>query len=265
MEFIGYVALIGIGVILGSIGSGGSILAIPVLVYLFSIDMVMASAYSMFLVGITSLAGALVKQKKQLIDMRAGTAFGIPSIITTFIARRWLVVAIPEVIFEAGSFRLVKDELLLGLLSLLMIGSSVTMILKPNSGREADGEFSTFHLICAGIFVGLLAGLVGAGGGFLILPALVFFARLPFRKATGTTLLIIASNSLLGFCGDLLNQSFNWTFLLTLTGLALLGLYIGDASEKFFSTGSSPQKPIGWITLMIGLGILIAEIVGLLS
>lgn len=260
MEFFGYMALIGIGIILGSLGSGGSILAIPVLVYLFSVDVIMASAYSMFVVGITSLAGALMKHKKQLIDGRASLAFGIPSIIITFIARKWIVMAIPELIVEGGSFRLMKNELLLALLSLLMIASSITMVVNANSNGESDGEFRILYVVGAGILVGLLAGLVGAGGGFLILPALIFFAKLPFGKATGTTLLIIASNSLLGFSGDLLNHSFNWFFLMTVTCLALLGLLIGDAIEKFFSSRRFLQRSLGWITLAIGIGILIEEL-----
>jgi uncharacterized membrane protein YfcA len=257
----GYVALMFVGVALGVTGTGGSMLAIPVLVYFFSLDAVMASAYSMFLVGFTSLAGSFLKKQKQLVDVRTGAFFGAPSVVAAFVARKWLVVALPDVVFQRSAFTLTKDTLLLVLLSLLMITSSLSIICKGNADGERQGAPQKLLLVLAGLLVGLLAGLVGAGGGVLILPALLFFGRLPFKRAVGTTLVIIASNCLLGFCGDVLNHTLNWLFVLSLSAVALIGMYVGEVAEKYLFPSVSWHKAFGWILLLMALCMLVNELV----
>src|SRR5687768_18486510 len=108
MEIIGYLASIAIGVILGLLGGGGSILSIPILVYLFKMDVVMASAYSLFIVGVTSLVGAIPKYKDQLVNLRTGFFFSIPSIISIFSTRKWIVPAIPDIIIQTETFIVTK-------------------------------------------------------------------------------------------------------------------------------------------------------------
>lgn len=254
MDAFGYVAIMCIGLVLGSIGAGGSMLAIPVLVYLFSLDMETASAYSLFLVGMTSLAGAALKQRSQLVSARAVLLFGIPSVAGAFASRKWIIGLIPDVVWQSDTFVLTKDDLLLRFFSLLMLGSSLSMLFRKQT-HDADGRNRNLMLIPVGLITGLIAGLAGAGGGFLILPALILFASLPFPMAAGTGLVIIASNSLLGFCGDLINRSIDWSFLFMLTALSILGLLIGYWSQE--KVASFPaQRVFAWFMLIIGTAIL---------
>lgn len=261
MEILGYIAIMGIGLVLGRVGAGGSMLAIPVLVYLFSMDMETASAYSLFLVGVTSLLGAALKQKEQLVSIKAALLFGMPSVAGAFISRKWVVVFVPDVILKSEGFLLTKDDLLLTLFSLLMLTSSVTILLEKKPASEDLRKLKLFRLMLAGLTTGLVAGLAGLGGGFLILPALIIFAALPFSKAAGTSLLIIASNSLLGFCGDLLNRSVNWHFLFSLTALAIFGLLVGYWLLRKVRMPFSAQRGIAWFMMLMGVSILALELV----
>jgi len=259
MELIGYLSAILIGLILGLLGGGGSILSIPILVYLFQMDAVMASAYSLFIVGVTSLVGAIPKYKEHLVSIRTGLLFGIPSIISIFVARNWIVPAIPEVVLAFDSFVLTKRILLLGLFAVLMILASYSMIRDKKEIQNDERQFRTFLVIVEGTLIGLLTGIVGAGGGFLIIPALVLLTGLPFKTAVGTSLFIIAINSLTGFLGDVLNYPMNWKFLITLTALAVIGVLVGNQfARKIPST--KLRKAFGWFILLMGVWILFKEL-----
>jgi uncharacterized protein len=260
MEIVGYVAAIGIGLILGVLGGGGSILAIPILVYIFHVDAVMASAYSLFIVGVTSLAGAIPKYREQLINLKTGLTFGIPSVITIFITRKWIVPAIPDVVLTAGDWVLTKRVVLLGLFALLMILTSVSMIRGRKERQVDDREFRTTLLVIQGILIGFLTGLVGAGGGFLIIPALVLLTGLPFKTAVGTSLLLVAINSLAGFLGDVLNTTMNWPFLLSITALAIFGIFLGHKFSRKIPQRTL-RKSFGWFVLAMGCWILFRELV----
>lgn len=260
MEIAGYLALIGVGIMLGITGGGGSILSVPILVYLFSLDVVMASAYSLFIVGITSMVGTVLKQKERVVDIRSGLVFAVPSILAAFSTRKWVLASIPDLIFRFESFVLTKRALLLGILALVIIVVSARTILNGKTQANIGAPINNYGLIPMGLVTGVLAGLLGVGGGFLILPALVVFARIPFASAVGTTLFIIALNSLLGFVGDLLNYAINWTFLLSITVLSIVGVYVGILSNKVVPAHSL-QKSLGWITLGLGIWILVNELV----
>lgn len=259
MELIGYVASVCIGIILGLLGGGGSILSIPILVYLFHVDAVMASAYSLFIVGVTSLIGAIPKYKDHLVDIHTGIVFGIPSIAAIFVTRKWIVPAIPDVIFTVGEFTFSKRLLLLGLFAVLMIVASCSIIRGKKQFKVEDGEWRIPLLVTEGVLIGLLTGLVGAGGGFLIIPALVLLTGLQFKTAVGTSLLIIAINSLLGFMGDVLNYPIEWSFLLSLTSLAVLGILIGTSLQRKVSADRL-RMVFGWLTLFMGAFMLVREI-----
>jgi uncharacterized membrane protein YfcA len=205
MEILGYVFSICIGVILGLLGGGGSILSIPILVYFFHLDAVLASAYSLFIVGVTSFVGAIPKYRDHLVNIKAALAFGVPSIISTFATRKWIIPAIPDVIFQFQSLILTKRFLILGTFALLMIIASLSMILTRKEKKIVGVGARSVLTIVEGSLIGFLTGLVGAGGGFLIIPALVFLTSLPFKTAVGTSLFVIAINSLMGFLGDVLN------------------------------------------------------------
>jgi uncharacterized protein len=258
MEIIGYILSIFIGIILGLLGGGGSILSIPILVYFFKIDAVLASAYSLFIVGITSFIGAVPKYKDHLVSIKAGLLFGVPSILSIFATRKWLIPAIPEIIIQFDTFVLTKRFLLLALFAVLMIVASISMIAAKKETEKVEKDPRIFLAIVEGILIGFLTGLVGAGGGFLIIPALVFLTGLPFKAAVGTSLFVIAINALTGFLGDVFNYDMDWPFLLSITALASIGILIGNRLTKVIS-GVKLRKAFGWFVFVIGIMILLRE------
>lgn len=260
METIGYIASICIGIILGILGGGGSILSIPILVYLFGLDAVTASAYSLFIVGITSMVGAIPKYKEHLVSLRTGFLFGVPSIIAIFTTRKWLVPAIPDIVLQLHDFVITKRILLLGLFAVLMILASVSIIKnQKQTGLHDEHRYKMLLVVVEGILIGTLTGLVGAGGGFLIIPALVLLTGLPFKTAVGTSLFIIAINSLMGFLGDLLNFTMDWPFLLTITTLAVSGILIGNKLSRQIAQHHL-RIAFGWFVLLMGCWILVKEL-----
>lgn len=259
-EIFGYIASIGIGIILGMLGGGGSILSIPILVYIFHVDAVQASAYSLFIVGVTSLIGAIPKYKDHLVNTQTGLLFGLPSIATIFLTRKWIVPAIPDIIIQTEYVLVTKRLLILGVFSVLMILASLSMIRGRKEIQTDDGPWRIPILIAEGALIGFLTGLVGAGGGFLIIPALVWLTGLPFKTAVGTSLFIIAINSIMGFLGDLLNYRMEWGFLLTLTGLAAVGILIGNQFQRYLPA-SYLRRSFGWLILFIGIWILSTELI----
>ncbi|HRI78855.1 MAG TPA: sulfite exporter TauE/SafE family protein [Cyclobacteriaceae bacterium] len=259
MEVLGYLAAISIGLVLGLLGGGGSILSVPILVYLFHLDPVRASAYSLFIVGVTSLVGAIPKYRNQLVNLRTGILFGIPSILSIFATRKWIVPVIPDVLFTTGELVVTKRLLLLGLFAVLMLLAAIPMIRGRNNFTSDNQRFRTFLVIVEGSLIGFLTGLVGAGGGFLIIPALVFLTGLPFKTAVGTSLFIISVNSLSGFAGDLLNYSMDWSFLLAISAMAIIGILLGNHWSKKIPADQL-KKAFGWIILFMGFYILYREI-----
>ncbi|MBS1680610.1 MAG: sulfite exporter TauE/SafE family protein [Bacteroidetes bacterium] len=247
-----------VGVVLGLLGGGGSILSIPILVYLFHVEPVLAQAYSLFVVGVTSFAGAIPKYRENLVNLRTGILFGIPSIAAIFLTRKWIVPAIPNILIQSNDFVFTKRELLLGTFALLMVLASFQMIRKKKEVKSDNQKFRVFLVIVEGTLIGFLTGLVGAGGGFLIIPALVFLTGLPFKTAVGTSLFIIAINSLTGFVGDLFNRTIEWQFLITISLLAVIGILAGNFISRRIAA-LFLRKTFGWFTLVVGTGILAKE------
>lgn len=261
MEILGYFASLLIGVSLGLIGGGGSILTVPVLVYLFGVDPVLATAYSLFVVGTTSLVGTIPKYKGGEINLKTALIFGIPSIAAVYATRAFIVPAIPAHVFSIGDLVITKSLLMMIIFAILMVLVSFSMIRNKKKKTEETGEqkFNYPLILLEGAVVGVLTGLVGAGGGFLIIPALVLLSKLPMKQAVGTSLLIIAAKSLIGFTGDLGKQTMDWTLLLTVTGLAVAGIFIGNALSKKISADSL-KKGFGWFVLVMGIYILVKEL-----
>lgn len=265
MEIFGYISSIIIGISLGLIGGGGSILTVPVLVYLFGVEPMMATAYSLFIVGTSSLVGAFPKYKAGLINIKTAVVFGIPSIIAVFATRKFIVPAIPQEVFQIGEFVVTKSILMMILFAVLMVAASVSMIREKKSkdqkSEEGEQKFNYPMIIIEGIVVGVLTGLVGAGGGFLIIPALVMLSKLPMKMAVGTSLLIIAAKSLIGFLGDLSTHAsnMNWSLLLIVTSLSVGGIFIGNALSKKID-GNKLKKGFGWFVLVMGMYIIINEL-----
>ncbi len=261
MEIAGYLAALLIGVSLGLIGGGGSILTIPVLVYLFHIQPTIATGYSLFIVGCSSLAGAYKNYRRGNVNFKASFYFGIASIITVVLIRKFLVPVIPDHLFMIGSFTVTKSLATMLLFAVVMILASLNMIQKPVAGKtHSKGE--PIHLqkaLIRGIEVGLLTGLLGAGGGFLIIPVLIFSFHLPMKEAIGTSLLIIAMNSLFGFAGDLFHHQFDWSLLLPITAISITGTFIGRRLGQDLA-GERLKKWFGWFVLIMGIYIIIHEI-----
>ncbi|MBS1775871.1 MAG: sulfite exporter TauE/SafE family protein [Bacteroidetes bacterium] len=261
MDIAGYLASIFIGVALGLIGGGGSILTVPVLVYLFSVDAVLATAYSLFIVGNTSVVGSISYFKKGLVDIKTAVVFGIPSIAAVFLTRAFIVPAIPNEIFSVGNFSVTKSILLMLLFAVLMILASSRMIKKCTDCNEDEKQIQQINYplsFLQGTFVGLVTGLIGAGGGFLIIPALVNLLKLPMKTAIGTSLLIISINSLTGFLFSLHHTIIDWKFLLVISSIAIIGILIGS----FISTkidGKKLKPAFGWFVLVMGIYIIIKE------
>lgn len=261
MEIIGYIASILIGVLLGLIGGGGSILTVPVLVYLFAVMPVTATAYSLFIVGVTSVVGSVSYFKKGLVNMHTAIVFGIPSILAVYLTRKFLLPWIPADLFTLGNFVLSKDIFLMILFAVLMVLASYTM-LKPKKQNDDILEPQKFNyplILVEGSLVGMLTGLVGAGGGFLIIPALVILSKLPMKEAVGTSLVIIAAKSLIGFTGEIGHTEIDWIFLWSLTGLSIVGIFLGSFLTKYIN--SDKLKPaFGVFVLVMGIYILFKEI-----
>ncbi len=253
-----------IGISLGLIGGGGSILTVPVLVYLFKVDPVLATAYSLFIVGLSSLVGAFPKYKAGMIDLKTAVVFGIPSIIAVFLTRKVLVPAIPATLFEVGGISVTKALAMMILFAVLMVAASVSMIRDKKKEETLSSEPRVFNypmILLEGAVVGVLTGLVGAGGGFLIIPALVMLSKLPMKQAVGTSLLIIAAKSLIGFTGDVSENAANmdWLLLSIVTGLAIVGIFIGNQLSKKVD-GAALKKGFGWFVLVMGIYIIIKEL-----
>jgi uncharacterized protein len=264
MEIVGYFASALIGISLGLIGGGGSILTVPVLVYLFGVDPVLATAYSLFIVGSTSLVGVLPKYREGLVNMKTAVIFGIPSIMAVYATRAWLVPLIPAHVFSIGDLAVTKSMLMMGLFAVLMVFASISMIRTKKGAPVAEVEagpqkFNYPMILMEGAIVGVLTGLVGAGGGFLIIPALVLFSKLPMKQAVGTSLLIIAAKSLFGFTGDLGHFELDWTLLGTVTALAIAGIFIGNRLSRNVD-GDKLKKAFGWFVLVMGIYILFKEL-----
>lgn len=264
MEIIGYIASIVIGISLGLIGGGGSILTVPVLVYLFGVEPMMATAYSLFIVGASSLVGAFPKYKEGLISLKTAVVFGAPSIVAVFATRKFIVPAIPKEVFSIGDFMVTKSILMMMLFAILMVAASVSMIRekknKANAGEE-EQKFNYPMIMLEGSVVGIFTGLVGAGGGFLIIPALVMLSKLPMKKAVGTSLLIIAAKSLIGFMGDISTNgsNMNWALLGSVTALAIGGIFVGNVLSKKID-GNKLKKGFGWFVLVMGVYIIVNEL-----
>lgn len=232
--FLGYFFALFVGITLGLFGSGGSILAVPILVYVFGIAADLATGYSLFIVGITSFVGGIQKINEKLVDFSKVFLFGIPTVITVFLTRKLFVPAIPSEFF-IHDFKIKKTLIILIVFGFFMIFAALKM-LKTTKEVNDDKTFKINYLkiVSLGIFVGLIAGFVGAGGGFLIVPILIYYLNTPLKTAIGTSLVIISIQSLIGFLGDFFinGANYNWDLLTIFSACSLLGILIGNLIVK---------------------------------
>jgi len=262
LEVLGYISALIIGISLGLIGGGGSILAVPVLAYLFSVNEKVATAYSLFIVGASALVGGLKQHLKGYVDWRTAVVFGIPAIVGVTVVRHYVVPALPDVLFTIGDFDFTRRMAMFGLFAILMIPAAFSMLKKRKECPEKnDGKVSYNYplILIEGLLVGAITGMIGAGGGFLIIPALVILANIKMKVAVGTSLIIIAFKSLMGFfLGDALTMDVDWVFLSIFTLISLVGIFIGSYLSNFID-GQKLKKGFGYFILVMAVFIFYME------
>lgn len=263
MDLLGYFLAVLVGISLGLIGSGGSILTVPILVYILGVEPILATAYSLFIVGITALVGGIQASMQNNVDIKTAVIFGIPSIASVYITRLWLVPIIPQNIGMIGQMQFTKPMVLMLLFAIVMLMVSFSMIRpaqKRNRQENRELVYAYPIILLEGTLVGILTGLIGAGGGFLIIPALVLLAKMPMKLAIGTSLLIIAAKSLIGFMGDLQGgQLINWLLLVKFTLFAVGGIVVGMMLSKKME-GEQLKFFFGWFVLIMGICIILKEL-----
>ena len=266
MQILGFALAALVGISLGLIGGGGSILTVPILVYVMGVNPTLATSYSLFIVGATSLVGAFNNYRKGFVQIKVALLFGTASITTVFATRKFIVPAIPKHIATIGSFDVTKGALTMVLFALLMLAASVAMIRSGNKKevpKPANNQAAPINnlpkLLLYGIGIGLATGLLGAGGGFLLIPTLVLLMGLPMKEAVGTSLFIIALNSLIGFTGDIGHFAIDWLLLGKLAAIAIAGIFVGGYIGTRMD-GAKLKKAFGWFVMVMGVCILLKEI-----
>lgn len=263
IEFIGYILALLVGISLGLLGGGGAIIIIPVLVYLFKKDVITASSYSLFIVFVSALIGSLRNVTKKSVDIKAAIIFGIPDIIAMYFVRRFIIPIIPKELYNFNEFVFTRDMGILSLFAIIILITSFSMIRGKETNttdQSKSQDYSSFKLSTKGLLTGALTGLIGIGGGFLIVPSLVFLARLPIKKAVATSLIIITLKSAIGFIGDLqTGLTIEWGFLVVFSLLAVTGIFIGQWVTSKIS-GQNLKRLFGFFALAMAIFILLKEL-----
>lgn len=260
LHIFGYISALIIGISLGLIGGGGSILAVPVLAYLFSINEKAATAYSLFIVGASALVGGWKQHLKGFVDWRTALVFGIPAIIGVTGVRHYVVPAMPDILFQVEAFQFTRRMGMFGLFAVLMFPAAYSMLKKEKiTVKSGDVAYNYPLILLEGLIVGGITGMIGAGGGFLIIPALVILANVEMKVAVGTSLIIIAIKSLMGFfLGDAMTMEIDWNFLALFTGLSFIGIFIGSYLSNFID-GKKLKKGFGYFILVMAIFIFYME------
>lgn len=262
VEAFGYLSALVIGISLGLIGGGGSIIAVPVLAYLFSVNEKVATAYSLFIVGASSLVGGFKQHLKGYVDWKTAIIFGIPAIVGVTLVRHYVVPALPDILFNINEFEFTRRMGMFGLFAVLMIPAAFSMLKKPKEKEQKSDDTEKYNyplILIEGLLIGGITGMIGAGGGFLIIPALVILANIDMKVAVGTSLVIITFKSLLGFfLGDALTMDIDWAFLAVFTGISLVGIFIGSYLSNFID-GSKLKKGFGYFIFVMAIFIFYME------
>lgn len=265
IDIFGYFCALLIGLILGLIGGGGSILAVPVLVYLFALDETLATAYSLFIVGSSALFGGYQQFVKGNVDFKTAIVFGIPAIVSVTLVRSLLIPALPDTLFSLGEVSVTRRMGILGLFALVMIPAAMSMLKSTQEKQISnDAKQKTYNypiVLAEGVVIGVITGLVGAGGGFLIIPALVILTKLDIKKAIGTSLVIVTLKSLSGFfLGDAMTLNIDWNFLIIFTGIAITGIFVGTRINTMVDSHKL-RKGFGYFILIMAAFIYYMEFI----
>ncbi len=264
LEIFGYLSALLIGFTLGLIGGGGSILAVPVLAYLFTINEKAATAYSLFIVGASALFGAVKQYLKGYVDLKTAVVFGIPAMLGVTLVRHYVVPNLPDILFVIQDFEFTRRMGMFGLFALLMIPAAFSMLKKQSKKQNRKNKAVAYNyplVLIEGLIVGGVTGLIGAGGGFLIIPALVILANIEMKVAIGTSLMIIAFKSLIGFfLGDAMTMEIDWEFLALFTSITFIGVFIGSYTSNFID-GKKLKKGFGYFILAMSIFIFYMEFI----
>ncbi|MEI6311398.1 MAG: sulfite exporter TauE/SafE family protein [Bacteroidota bacterium] len=274
---LGYIASFLIGITLGLFGGGGTILTVPVLYYLLHFESDISILYSMFIVGMATFVGGINSYIKHNLNLKAAYSFGIPSLIAVIITRKTITPWIDVQTWTMGSYILTGKHLLMFLFAVLMIVVSLFMIFKKQNSvivEQVKKKKFYFGIILKALLVGFISGLIGAGGGFIIVPSLMTFYKLNVKEAIGTSLIIIAANSFFGFMGDFirlttapLNLSFDttrfyaneWSFLLLFSFIAILGIVSGLWIARRVQANRL-KIAFGYFVLLMGIYVFFKEL-----
>lgn len=263
-DFIIYLIALSIGVFLGLMGNGTSILIVPILVYIASVTPMLSTTYSLFFVGITSLVSMFTYLRRNLVNFREVSYYLVPSVLTTFIIRKLAFFNIPIIIFQNGNFILLRHTLFMVGFAILMLIAAISMIIVKRDGTEKDTILTKSEiqkLIIIGIITGLVTSLTGTGCGFIIVPTLVFLGRFTMKKAIGTSLFVTAVNTLVGFGTDLtISNEIDWHFLLLFTAMAVAGIMVGNSFSRHVS-GTRLRIIFGYLLVCAAFFIVIREII----
>ena len=265
LDVFGYIGAFVVGLVLGITGSGGSILSMPILVYLFKFNAVTASAYSLFIVGATALTGSFQNFKKKLINYRTTILFSTSAVISVYVTRKYLIGLIPEIILSNNIIVIKKDQLIMVLFGILMLFAGFLMIKKTPRTIMKFKKTKTITpnkllIFFEGSIIGFLTGLIGAGGGFIIIPILVILSNLKMESAIATSLLIISTKSLIGFIGDIQNLIIEWDFLIIFTSISVFGIIVGQLIRKNVMENQL-KKIFGSFVFIIGVLVLLREVI----
>jgi uncharacterized protein len=249
------------GIVLGLLGGGGALLSIPVLVYLFHIEPQLATSYSLILIAVSASSGAYQNIRKKLVDYNAALYYGIPSVISVYVVRRWVMPNLPKVIFSIGNYSVDKNLFILIVLAVVMFIAAYKMITSKNAdGDEKEHTINHLHLAFFAVLIGAFLGLVGAGGGFLMVPALMYFANVHTKKAIGTSLVLVSVNSFIGFAGDLRsNVQIDWPFFFTFLFFSVTGVLIGHYLATYIHNNKL-KRYFGWFILITAVFIIAKEV-----
>ncbi len=260
MLVAGYIISLLIGLVLGTIGGGGSILTVPVLIYLFGLSPVLATSYSLFIVGVTSCIGAVRNLKHNHVNHRIAILFGGTSTLVVLVVRRYLLpwLATKSVIINKLVFP--YSLVMMLVFSLFMLAAAWLMIADVRIMKRGEHvRHEAASLIGIGILLGLVTGFIGIGGGFIIVPSLVLILNLPMKEAVGTSLAIITFTTLVGFITDTRHVAMDWPLLLSITAVSLTGLLTGNIFSRKLPA-LALKKIFGWFVLVVGCFILVKEV-----
>jgi len=229
-----------VGLSLGLLGSGGSIITLPVLVYVAGIPVQQAVGMSLVIVGGTSVVGTLLNLRQGAFDLRAATFFALSGMVGAFIGAKFT--------------HLVSAPMLLLLFGALMLVVGIRMLRSGESTAQSQ-QCHPVRCLATGVAVGVLTGFLGVGGGFLILPALVLFAGLEMKTAIGTSLAVIAVNCFGGLLGQLRYVHFDWWLTLGFLLAAMVGMFAGTRLVRWF-TASTLRRGFAWCVVLLGAALI---------